>query len=119
MVRVLSRSSGTTYVSSMAVAGLLVGQALPAAADADDLVAELVGAVGDALDDAVEAGDVAAPGEDADAWFLGHDSLVFPSAGRTSPHPVLVISAVGCVERWYRLSRTGTMVPRHRTVRHL
>jgi hypothetical protein len=44
-----------------------VGQGLPAPAEADHLEAELGGAIDDALDDGVEAGDVAAPGEDADA----------------------------------------------------
>ena len=68
----------------------LVGQALPAAADAEDLVAELGGAVGDALDDAVEAGDVAAAGQDADASWLG------PSA-RHSPVSAPVARARGCV----------------------
>ena len=52
--------------------GSLVGQALPAAADAEDLVAELGRAVDDALDDRVEAGDVAAAGEDADPSRCSH-----------------------------------------------
>ena len=46
--------------------GLDVGQALPAAADADDLHAELGRAVGHALDDRVEARHVAAAREHAD-----------------------------------------------------
>ena len=50
----------------------LVGQALPAATDAADLEAQLGRAIRDALDDAVEAGDVAAPGEDADPAWPGH-----------------------------------------------
>ena len=53
-------------------AGPDVGQALPAAADADDVVADLGGAVDDALDDGVEAGDVAAAGQDPDPLHLGH-----------------------------------------------
>ncbi len=44
-----------------------VGQGLPAAAEPDHLEAELGGAIDDALDDRVEAGNVAAPGEDADS----------------------------------------------------
>ena len=52
-------------------AGHDVGQALPAATDADDLGPELRGPVGGALDDRIEAGDVAAAGEDADtSWSL-------------------------------------------------
>ena len=47
--------------------GLLVGQPFPAAPDADDLEAELMGPVRHPLDDAVQAGDVAAPRQDADA----------------------------------------------------
>ena len=45
----------------------LRGPALPAAADADDLVPELAGAVDDALDDRVQARDVSPAREDADA----------------------------------------------------
>ena len=53
-------------------ARLDVGQALPAAADADDLDAELGGAVGDALDDGVEARHVAAAREHPDPLRHGH-----------------------------------------------
>ena len=44
-----------------------VGQALPAATDPEDVVARLGRPVDDALDDGVEAGDVAAAGQDPDA----------------------------------------------------
>jgi hypothetical protein len=44
-----------------------VGQPLPAAADAESLPADLAGAVDDALDDRIQARDVAAAGEDSDA----------------------------------------------------
>ena len=43
-----------------------VGESLPAAAQAGHLEAELAGAIDHALDDGVEAGNVAASGEDAD-----------------------------------------------------
>ena len=65
-------------------AAALVGQALPAAADADDLVAELGRAVDDALDDRVEAGNVAAAGEDADPSRCSHGGLRCGHAGRWS-----------------------------------
>ncbi len=52
--------------------GDLVRQPFPAPADAHDLVAEVGRAIGDALDDAVEAGDVPASGQDADASGAGH-----------------------------------------------
>ena len=49
-----------------------VGQPFPAAADPEDLVAHLGRAVDDALDDGVEARDVAAAGQDPDALQRGH-----------------------------------------------
>ena len=48
------------------------GQAFPAATDADDFEAQFGGFVHDGLDDGVEAGNVAAPGENADAADSGH-----------------------------------------------
>ncbi len=57
-----------------------VGQALPAAADPDDVVAELGRPVDDALDDRIEPGDVAASGQDADPSGPGHGP-VSPCAG--------------------------------------
>ena len=52
-----------------------VGQALPPAADPDRLPAELGGPVHDALDDRVEARDIAAAGEDRDAFHLSSAML--------------------------------------------
>ena len=49
-----------------------MGEPLPAAADAEGGVAGLGRAVDDALDDGVEAGDVAAAGQDRDAFRFGH-----------------------------------------------
>jgi hypothetical protein len=53
----------------------LVREALPAAPDAQHLEAEVGRAVDDALDHRVEAGNVAAPGEDADASRCSHGGL--------------------------------------------
>jgi len=58
-------------------AGLHVRQALPAAADADDLEAELGGLVHHGLDDGIETGNVAAPGKNADAADLGHEQALY------------------------------------------
>ena len=83
IVRVLMRSRTRTYSGSRLAAAALVGQALPAAPDAEDLVAEVGGAVDDALDDRVEAGDVAAAGEDADPPRCCHvRAPLGPPAGR-------------------------------------
>src|SRR5664279_1887032 len=62
-------------VRIQAGARLHVGQAFPAAPDAHDLVAKLSCAIDDALDDGIEAGDVAASREDADAGGSTHACL--------------------------------------------
>src|SRR5450759_4579425 len=62
-------------VSIQAGARLHVCQAFPAAPDAHDLVAKLSCAIDDAFDDGIEAGDVAASGEDADAGGSTHTCL--------------------------------------------
>ena len=78
-------------------AASLVGQALPAAADADDLVAELGGAVDDALDDRVEAGHVAAAREDSDA--SRSSQLRLRCDGRPGAGPPLILApGLGCEE---------------------
>src|SRR4051794_12367896 len=46
-----------------------MGEPLPAATKTEDLDVVLAAAVGNALDDCIEAGDVAATGENADAPF--------------------------------------------------
>ena len=67
-------------------AGPDVGQALPAAADAEDLVAGLGRPVDDALDDGVETRDVAAAGEDARCVLVAVMARVMlPSAGAPGP----------------------------------
>jgi hypothetical protein len=50
-----------------------VRQSLPAAADADHLAADFTGAVDNCLDDGIEAGDIAATGQNPDAsrWHEG------------------------------------------------
>ena len=57
----------------------------PAAAKADDLVTFTQSAEGDCADGGIEAGNVAAPGEDADDPFLGldgcHEWMARPFAG--------------------------------------
>ena len=45
-----------------------MGQALPAAAESEDVVARLGRSIDDALDDGVEAGDVTAAGQDGDPF---------------------------------------------------
>ena len=55
-----------------------VGQALPAAADADDLVADLGRPVDDRLDDRVQARDVAAAGQDSDPSRSTHGAGIVP-----------------------------------------
>ena len=59
-----------------------MGQAFPAAPDAVDLVAKLGCAIDDALDHGVESGDVAAPGQDADARGSSHACLPWVGRGR-------------------------------------
>src|SRR5882762_10529187 len=54
------------------IGGIHVGEAFPAFADADDGATELAGAVDYGLDDWVQAGNVAAAGEDGDFIFCGH-----------------------------------------------
>ena len=81
MVRVFSRSSGPDVVGVGLGAGPQVGQPLPAAPEADDLAAHLRGPVDDALDDRVEAGHVAAAGQDADPCRCGHAGDDSPIAG--------------------------------------
>ena len=55
-----------------------VGQPFPSPADAEGRVARLRGAVDDALDDGVEAGHVAAAGEDRDPFWFGHAGAMLP-----------------------------------------
>src|SRR6267142_5761209 len=54
------------------ISGVHVGKAFPAFANADDRAAELAGAINDGLDDRIEAGNVAAAGEDGDFIFGWH-----------------------------------------------
>ena len=67
------------------VAGPQMGQPFPSAADAEGRVAGLRGAIDDALDDGIEAGHVAAAGEDRDPFRFGHAGVMLPlrPRGRT------------------------------------
>src|SRR5881398_1826737 len=62
-----------------------VYQAGPAMTNANDLIAFAQGAESDGADSGIEAGNVAAPGEDADDPFLGldvcHEWMARPFAG--------------------------------------
>ena len=70
-----------------------INQTSPAMANADDLIALAKGAQGNGADGGIEAGNVAAPGEDADDPFLGpdvcHESIDRPFVGcRTGNYPL-------------------------------
>jgi len=58
------------------------GQALPAAADADDLGSHLDRPMDDGLDHGIQARDIAAPGQDADAAGCGHLEFLLLIASR-------------------------------------
>jgi hypothetical protein len=60
------------------VAELHVGQAFPAAADAEHRMADLGGPVDDALDDGVEPWHVAPAGQDADPFSVCHAPAMLP-----------------------------------------
>ena len=86
MVRVFDPVERAEVALAAAVGGarLDVGQALPAATDAEDVVAGLGRSIDDALDDGVEAGDVAAAGQDGDAFRSRHGAGILL---RVRPRP--------------------------------
>ena len=74
IARVHDPVEGPQEAAAVLLCGIHVGQALPAAADAEADPADLAGPIHDALDDRVEPGDVAAAGENGDAFHdcTGH-----------------------------------------------
>src|SRR5882762_2221749 len=68
------------------IGGIHMGKTLPAFADADDGAAELAGAIDDGLDDGIQAGNVAAAGEDSDfifGWHWDESPSIFSRCSRT------------------------------------
>ena len=72
----------TEVVLGRRIARPQVGETLPAAADAEGRVPDLGGAVDHALDDGVEARDVASAGQDGDAFWFGHGGRHATAPGR-------------------------------------
>jgi hypothetical protein len=72
----------TEVVLGRRIARPQVGEPLPATADAEGGVPDLGGAVDHALDDGVEARDVASAGQDGDAFRFGHAGVMLPLPAR-------------------------------------
>src|SRR4029077_9248289 len=70
------------------IRGIHVREAFPAFADADDGAAEFRGAIDDGLDDGIQAGHVAAAGEDGDFVFCGHWVNLLRLAAWTTATPL-------------------------------